>query len=248
MAELAEGPHATEVERVTLRGVDGVQVEAIHARPEGVPIGGIALHPDIMGIRPLFDDLCRRLATHGYAVCSPEPFARAPDDVRGAQEPASAGARMQYVPNLDDDLQVGDLERAAAYLMEQDGVGERFVLGFCMGGMQALKAAATGTFDRAVAFYGMIRLPESWRGPRLREPLEVAADVCPTLAIFGGMDDFTPSADIEALREAWRDRPDCEIVIYPEAEHGFVHGPERPAHRAEDAADAWRRTLEFLTP
>jgi hypothetical protein len=25
-----------------------------------------------------------------------------------------------------------------------------------------------------------------------------------------------------------------------------VHGPERPAHRPDDAADAWRRTLAFL--
>ena len=74
MAELAEGPHATEVERITVRGIDGVVVEAIHARPEGVPVCGIALHPDIMGVRPLFDDLCRRLASNGFAVCCPEPF------------------------------------------------------------------------------------------------------------------------------------------------------------------------------
>ena len=67
------------------------------------------------------------------------------------------------------------------------------MLGFCMGGMYALKAAATGRFDRAVAFYGMIRVPEGWRGPTtLAEPLDTAADVCPTLAIFGGADPFTP--------------------------------------------------------
>ena len=71
--------------------------------------------------------------------------------------------------------------------------------------------------------------------------------MCPTLAIFGGDDPFTPAADIEALRAAWADRPDCEIVVYPEAEHGFVHAPERPAHRADDAADAWRRVLAFLS-
>jgi len=56
------------------------------------------------------------------------------------------------------------------------------------------------------------------------------------------------AADIEALRAAWSDRPDCEIVVYPEADHGFVHAPERPAHRADDAADAWRRVLAFLLP
>ena len=70
--------------------------------------------------------------------------------------------------------------------------------------------------------------------------------MCPTLAIFGGDDPFTPAADIDALRAAWADRPDCEIVVYPDAEHGFVHDPDRPAHRADDAADAWRRVLAFL--
>jgi carboxymethylenebutenolidase len=243
MAELAEGPHATEVERVTLRGVDGVAVEAIHARPEGVPVGGLALHPDIMGIRPLFDDLCRRLASNGFAVCCPEPFTRAPADVRAAEDPA---VRMAYVPQLDDAKQLGDLEAAADYVVVHDDVARVAVMGFCMGGMYALKAAATERFDRAVAFYGMIRVPGDWRGPALAEPLATAADACPTLAIFGSVDTFTPPDDIEALRGVWADRSDCEIIVYEDAEHGFIHAPERPTHRADDAADAWRRVLAFL--
>lgn len=243
MAELHEGTYAATVEHVTLRGVDVAAVEAIHARPEGLPSAGIVVHPDIMGVRPLFDDLCRRLATHGFAVCCPEPFARAPADVRDAPDPS---ARMAYVCHLDDDLQLGDLHAAADFLVVSDDVARVAVLGFCMGGMYALKAAATERFDRAVAFYGMLRLPDDWRGPRQREPLETAGAVCPTLAIFGGVDPFTPPADIEALREAWADRPDCEIVVYPEADHGFVHAPERPTHRAADAADAWRRALGFV--
>ena len=243
MAELAEGPHATEVERVTLRGVDGVSVDAIHARPEGVPIGGIALHPDIMGIRPLFDDLCRRLASNGFAVCCPEPFTRAPHDVRAADDHT---VRRTYVPQLASEKQRGDLEAAADYVVVHDDVARVAVMGFCMGGMYALKAAATERFDRAVAFYGMIRVPDDWRGPALAEPLATAGAVCPTLAIFGSVDSFTPPDDIEALRAAWADRPECEIVVYEDAEHGFIHAPERPTHRADDAADAWRRVLAFL--
>ena len=244
MAELQEDPRAASVERVTLTAADGAKVEASHAAPDdGAPTAGVVLHPDIMGVRPLFDDLSRRLATHGYCVCAPEPFARAPVEVLDADEPS---VRMKYVPQLDDDVQLGDLQTGAEWLRERDGVDRVHVIGFCMGGMQTLKAAATGGFDRAVAFYGMIRLPEDWRGPRLREPLATAKDVCPTLAIFGGNDPFTPESDINALRRAWQSRPDCEIVVYPEAEHGFVHAPERPAHRPDDAADAWRRTLAFL--
>ena len=36
---------------------------------------GVVLFPDIMGLRPLFDDMCARLAAeHGWVVCAPEPF------------------------------------------------------------------------------------------------------------------------------------------------------------------------------
>ena len=52
--------------------------------------------------------------------------------------------------------------------------------------------------------------------------------------------------DIDALRALWSGLPDHEVVVYPGAEHGFVHDPDRPAHRPDDAADAWRRALAFL--
>ena len=245
MAELTPGTQEVDVEHIVIKGPDGAAVDAIHARPDGMPVAGLVVHPDIMGVRPLFDDLCRRLATRGFAVCAPEPFARAPVEVRADADPA---ARMAYVPQLDDDVQIGDLEAAADYLVVHDDVREVAVLGFCMGGMQVLKAAATGRFDRAVAFYGMIRPPADWVGPNTRLPLDTIAEVCPTLAIFGGNDPFTPASDIEALRAAWADRPDCEVVVYDDAEHGFVHAPEREAHRPDDAADAWRRVLAFLQP
>jgi carboxymethylenebutenolidase len=237
MGALEVGPQRATVERITLRGSDGASVDAILATPDDA-VGGVVLHPDVLGVRPLFDDLCQRVATHGFVVCCPEPFARAPRDVRDTDD---AAARLAYLSHLDDDLQLGDLTVAA----DRVGVRDVSVVGFCMGGMQTLKAASTGRFGRAVPFYGMIRLPEAWRGG-LREPLDTADDACPTLAIFGGADPFTPPEDIEALRTAWRDRDDCTIVVYPGAEHGFVHAPERPAHRSEDAADAWRRTLAFL--
>jgi carboxymethylenebutenolidase len=61
------------------------------------------------------------------------------------------------------------------------------------------------------------------------------------MAVIGAEDPYTPPEDVEALRAAG-----AEIVVYPEASHGFVHDPSRPAHRADDAADAWARCLAFL--
>jgi carboxymethylenebutenolidase len=241
MAALREGPvHDVGVESRTLV-VDGADVALLHGRPDGVPLAGLVLAADIGGLRPLFHDLVRRLATHGFAVSAPEPFAR--------HDPATLTTldeRMARVADLDDATQLGDLEAAADLLVVEDDVASVSVLGFCMGGYYTFKAAASGRFDRAVAFYGMLRTPQHWRGPGHADPLEVVADACPTLAVFGSADPWTPPDDVEALRAAWRDRHDCEVVVVEGAEHGFVHDPERPAHRPDDAAACWVRALAFL--
>ncbi len=208
------------------------------ALPDGASVRGLVLAPDIMGLRPLFDDLCRRLAVeHGWAVCAPDPFP--------GRETLTVEERQAALGELEDDRQVGDLMAAASLLTERAAVQRVGVLGFCMGGMYTFKAAGTGWFDRAVSFYGMIRVPERWRGPGQGSPLDALAQpgACPVLALLGGRDPFTPPEDIEALR-ALGDR--VTVVVYPEAGHGFVHDPDRPTHRADDAADAWSRAVAFL--
>jgi carboxymethylenebutenolidase len=239
MAELTEGPHGATVEHVQI----GDGVDAVVARPDGEVRGHVALAPDIGGLRPLFDDICRRLATHGLAVCAPEPFARIPAGERAGLD---LPARMGRVPALSDAEVLGNLAAAADLLDEDLGEAPSYVLGFCMGGYFTLKAAATGRYEKAVAFYGMVRTPTMWAGPGLAHPVDTAAAACPTLAIFGTADQWTPPEDIDALRAAWSGRADCEVVVYEGAEHGFVHDPSRPAHRPDDAADVWGRVLRFL--
>ena len=189
------------------------------ARPERPSGLGVALHPDMGGLRQLFDDLCARLAAEqGWTVCAPEPFP--------GREAMTLEERMAAMAGLDDQRQLGALREAAV----ATGCEQVAVIGFCMGGMYTLKAAgnvggATPRFERAVAFYGMIRVPDRWRGPGHGEPLDAlrGPEACPVLAIIGERDVWTPGA-----------------------EHGFAHDPDRPAHRAADAADAWRRAAEFL--
>jgi dienelactone hydrolase len=216
------------------------------ARPERASGLGVALHPDLGGLRPLFDDLCARLAAEqGWTVCAPEPFP--------GREAMTLDERMDAVAGLDDERQLGALHEAAV-ATECDRVA---VMGFCMGGMYTLKAAgnvawrasgatstATPPFARAVAFYGMIRVPDQWRGPGHGEPLDALRrpEACPVLAIIGDRDVWTPPDDVAALEAL----PNVTVVRYPEAEHGFAHDPDRPAHRAADAADAWRRAAAFL--
>lgn len=242
MGHLREGRELdVSVEPVTLT-LDAVDVPAVHARPDGMPRAGLVLHPDVGGLRPLYDDMARRLATYGIAVCVPEPFAALPE-----QERATVEQRLAAVKDLDDTQQLDSLSSAADLLVVEDGVSRVCVLGFCMGGHYTFKAAASGRFDAAVAFYGMLRTPDDWNGPGHKiEPLAVADQVCPTLAIFGSADPWTPAADIDALRAAWSNRPDCEIVVIEGADHGFVHDPDRPVHRAEDAAGCWEQAIAWI--
>jgi len=194
------------------------------------------------GLRPLFEDMARRLATHGLAVCAVEQFAGQSESVR-----ANVEQRIAHVKDLDDGEQMDMLSAAADLLVVEDDVPRVSVLGFCMGGHYVFKAASIGRFDAAVAFYGMLRTPEAWAGPGHRiEPLAVAEHMCPTLAIFGTNDPWTPIADIDALRTAWAGRTDCEIITVEGGEHGFVHDPERPVHRPDDAAACWERTLTWV--
>ena len=197
---------------------------------------GLVVVPDIGGLRPLFDDLVARLSTEqGWSVVAVEPFP-------GRSFPkGDMEARFQAMPELDDGRLLGDLVDAAQ-LLATASVG---CIGFCMGGMYALKAAGTGAFDRVCSFYGMITVPEAWRGPGQGEPLEHLRHKpasTKVMAVIGGEDTFTPPADVAALRAA-----SADIAFYPDAEHGFVHDPNRPAHRPDDAADAWAKVISFLT-
>ena len=242
MGALSEGSigDVTVEERVLT--VDGIEVPSCHARPDGMPVAGVVLHPDVGGLRPLFVDLARRLATHGLAVWVVEPFAPVPSVLSAGIE-----ARLAAIRDLDDEIQLEILGAAADRLVVEDDVTRVGVLGFCMGGHYAFKAATTERFDTAVAFYGMLRTPEAWAGPGHRiEPLAEAASMVPTLAVFGTADPWTPADDVAELRGAWAERAECEILEFEGAEHGFVHDPDRPAHRPTEAAAAWARALERL--
>jgi carboxymethylenebutenolidase len=206
---------------------------AAFAKPDAGPAMGLVVAPDIFGLRPLFDDLCERIAAEQQmTVCAPEPFP-------GQDLPLELEPRYAAVAAKHDDDALRDLVEAA----DATGAERVGLIGFCMGGMYVLKAAAQARFDRIVSFYGMIRVPEAWRGDGHGEPLDFLARPggSPVLAIIGEQDPYTPPADVAALEFAG-----ATVVRYPEAEHGFVHDASRPAHRPEDAADAWDRAWAFL--
>lgn len=194
---------------------------------------GLVLAPDIFSLRPLYDDLVARLAREWtMTVCAVEPFP-------GRDLGAEVESRFAEVPKLDDVTHLRDLLEAA----DATGAERVGLLGFCLGGMYCHKASRSDRFARIASFYGMIRVPDAWRSDTQGEPLEILAEghADRVLAIVGDLDHYTPPADVAALEDTG-----VTVVRYPEAEHGFAHDPSRPAHRADDAADAFARARSWL--
>lgn len=212
----------------------GTAAELVTPSDGREPSQGLVVIPDIGGLRPLFTAMAQRIADErGWAVGVFEPWGAEP-------APPSLEERLAGVKNLTDDGLLGDAAATADAL----GVEPVGIIGFCMGGMFTLKAAGTGRFHRAAGFYGMIRVPDMWRSDAIGEPLDALArpGACPAMAIIGTVDRWTPPGDVDDLEAAG-----ATVVRYEGADHGFVHDPDRPVHRADDAADAWRRALDFVS-
>ena len=211
----------------------GTAVELVHP-PSGPSVRGLVVIPDVMGMRPLFDRLVARLAAeNNWSVAAFELYP--------GREHLEVADRLATASELDDARVLGDAMAAA----DLTGGGTVGVLGFCMGGMYTLKAVGTGRFDRHCSFYGMIRVPEAWQSPVQGEPLDAltTGEASSVLAIVGCDDKWTPPDEVSALEATG-----ATVVSYEGADHGFVHDSSRPAHRADDAADAWSRALAWLTP
>ncbi|HUZ09075.1 MAG TPA: dienelactone hydrolase family protein [Acidimicrobiales bacterium] len=192
---------------------------ALPSRPGPWP-GVVVIH-EANGISPQLLRFCERLAGQGFAAVAPDLFFRS-----GGSE---AKGFAELMGELSPDQVIADLQ-AAAGILRGLGAGRVGVTGFCMGGLQAWRAAVEGGgFSAAVGFYGagISRVPGE---PR-----------CPTLLFFGGRDEYISPAEIESVVAR---HPDS--VVYPDAGHGFMRDGSDSYHEAS-AADAWDRTLSFFT-
>ena len=195
------------------------------------PVGGLVLWPDILGLRPLFESHAQRLADdHGWSVCAIEMFP--------GQETLPVNERHGAAAAFDDAAKLADVEAAIDAL----GVTSVGVLGFCMGGMYAMKALASPRVTRAAAFYGMVRVPDGWAGDGQGDAIDVVRErPGDLLALFGTDDPWCPLNEIDELEATG-----AHVIRYEGADHGWAQDPGRENYRPVDAADAWERAERFL--
>lgn len=246
LESLASGTQETELSHSTLSS--GASISC--AFPKDPTNIGLVVIPDWQGMRPLVDETITQIASMGIAVIAVDPFCTLDLD----HSSMTREEKFSYLHTLDDTKQCANFLAAAQILRTQHNCAKVSLIGFCIGGMYSFKCAGTGEFDNVISCYGMITLPDDWKGPGQREPLDyLALESCsPVLAMFGDDDSFAPSDDLVKLR-ATLSNPHhthigSEIVLYPGASHAFMHDPERDEYSPVDSKDAWARALTLINP
>jgi len=231
---------------VDIAGFDGFTLPAYRAMPDGAgPFPLVLVVQEIFGLHEYIKDVCRRIAKHGYVAVAAQTFARAGD-------PAvltDIGEIRPIVNATPDATTMADLDACVDWAVatsnvDPDKVG---ITGFCWGGRAVwLYAAHSDRLKAGVAWYG--RLDGDHAANQPAWPLDVARHLkAPVLGLYGGQDGSIPADVISRMEDelAVVDSP-SEIVVYPDAGHGF-HADYRSAYRPVDALDGERRLFEWLS-
>jgi carboxymethylenebutenolidase len=221
------------------------KLPAYFAKPAGQgPFPVILVNEEIFGVHEYIKDVCRRLAKAGYLAVATEYYARIGDLSKMTDVKQIVSDVISKAP---DAQYMSDADSTAAWALQNGGsTGRIGVMGFCRGGRQTwLYAEHSPDLKAAVAFYGPLGGNPSPIQPKTASDL-VAELKCPLLGLYGGQDTGIPVDSVrQAEAKAKAAGKTVEIVVYPDAPHGF-HADYRPSYRQADAEDAWKRTLAWF--
>ncbi len=227
------------------------KADAVLFHPAGTgPWPAVLMWPDILGLRPVFREMGRRLAAAGYVVLVPNPFyrtKRAPI-VTGPfdfNDPKQLQPLLDLKATLTDAAIDRDATAFIAFLDAQKQTNRRKgagVQGYCFSGPFAFHTAAVRSDRiRAVAtFHGGGLVTKDASSPHLLIPKTKASFV---VAIARNDDQKQPDAkDVLKTAFASAKRP-AVVEVYP-ADHGWCVPGSQP-YNAAAAEKAWAELLRL---
>jgi carboxymethylenebutenolidase len=230
---------------------DGVADCFMAFQPDG-SYPGVIVWPDILGLRPAFMDMGRRLALAGCAVLVVNPFyrsAKAPVVPEGASF-ADQSIRDTVFPMaraLNAETHFTDAKAFVAYLEEHGSVSpdrKMGTIGYCMGGPMVMRTAAVrpDRIGAAGTFHGGGLATDAEDSPHLLIP-EMKAEFLIAIAENDDMND--PEAK-NTLRESFDAAGlTAEIEVYGGAQHGWCV-PDSTVYNEDQAERAWGRLIELF--
>ena len=223
---------AADGKSVSYKSGDDTVTGMLYAPAGKGPFPALIVIHEYWGLNDWVKGQASKFADQGYV-------ALAVDLYRGkvADNPDLAHELMRGVP---EDRASRDLRAAFDYLAAQPNVKKDRIgsIGWCMGGGYSLRVAILEpTLAADVINYG----------PLITDPAELKKINAPILGIFGGQDRGITPDDVKKFQQALTQLgKKVEIKIYPDAGHAFENPNNKQGYRADDAADAWKRTVDFL--
>ena len=228
------------------------RADAYFAHPSTGAHAAVLIWPDIVGLRPAFKMMAKRLASDGYAALVVNPYYRqvkAPL-VEVGQTFRDPGVREKIIPYaraLSQDTNRRDAKAFVAWLDAQDAVDTSRQIGttgYCMGGPMTMITAATvpDRIGAGASFHGGGLATDKDNSPHLLIP-SMTADY---LIAIAANDDARDPENKVILKEAFAASDNsAEIEVYAGTQHGWC--PPDSAVYDDAAADkAWARMLALF--
>lgn len=247
---VANAQSVTETD-VNITTADGV-ADCYFVHPSTGSHAAVLVWPDILGLRPAFRAMGKRLAQSGYSVLVAHPFYRdAPSPVVevGASfgDPEVRNHVLSMARNLNAETHFTDARAFAAWLDQQDAVDTSRGIGttgYCMGGPMVMRtvAAVPDRFRAGATFHGGGLATDADNSPHLLIPDTNSAMLH---CVAENDDENNPEAK-NILRDAYASAGiSAEIEVYAGTLHGWCAIDSQVYH--EDQAErAWSRLLNLF--
>ncbi|MCB1644733.1 MAG: dienelactone hydrolase family protein [Pseudomonadales bacterium] len=237
---------------VVIATPDG-QADCYFVRPAEGSHPAVLIWPDILGLRPAFRLMGKRLAESGYAVLVVNPYYRlkpSPVVSEGAsfRDPAVRETVLPLARSLSPETNVTDAKAFIAFLDKQPEVDTRKKIGttgYCMGGPMVMRTAAAvaSRVGAAATFHGGGLATDADNSPHLLIPQMKASFL---IAIAENDDQKDPVAK-QTLRTHFDEAGlPAEIEVYEGALHGWCP-PDSAVYNEQQAERAWSRLLDLFS-
>ena len=232
IAALGTSAFAADSKSVSYKSGDETVQGVLYAPAGKGPFPGIIVIHEWWGLNDWVKEQASKLADQGYVVLAVDLY-------RGkvATTPDMAHELMRGVP---EDRAKRDLHAAFEFLASQPDVKKDRIgsIGWCMGGGYSLDVALQEpTLAATVINYG-----------HLATDADAMKKInAPILGSFGGQDQGITPDDVHKFEAGMKQLgKTIDVKIYDDAGHAFENPNNKGGYRADDAADAWKRTVDFL--
>lgn len=221
---------------ITVKAADGGSFDAFVAVPHAGHGPGLIVLQEIFGVNHSLQEVTRHFAEQGYLAVAPDLFWRLERNVNLGYSESDVEKAFGLFQRFDAPLAAQDIVAVAHALKERaECSGDVGVLGFCMGGMLAILAAAQSAIRAAVAYYPV----------GLQDLTELPAVQCPTVIHLGGQDHLCPPDATARIQQGYASDPAVKTYVYPGADHAFFN-KDRPEYNRSASGISLTRSLAVL--